>query len=257
MLEHTQIYNWRADYMIYTKDHCCAPGAGRDSHPHADSRCCCPVPICCPPQECACIPIPTPSQNGYVLTVVDNQYVPVPGTAADFEGQMRPADIGTFAWDYDPMFLESPVTQSGIIYLSKIFLHKTMTVSYIYFALMAQGALTAGQNFAGIYTSAGTLIVQSADQTGNWQNATGFIATPIPATTLEPGSYFIAFLFNSTEGTVGAMARQICGFQEITTGFNSRALQTASNTNISLPTQFTLADFGTEIDCNYLWSGLA
>lgn len=231
-----------------TRDCSCFPRPGGS---------CFPTPELCPPScRCACIPIPTPEQNGNVLTAVDGRYepLPLPASAADFEGQMRPSDAGLTAWTYDPMFLETAVTQNGFIYLTKVFIHQTMTVSHILFAGMSDGVLIPGESFVGIYSNAGTRIVQAPLNPP--LNTMGFLSSPIPATTLPPGAYFIAFLFNVASGNFNAWARNSCAYQELFTGFNARALQTAANTYTALPAQFAVADFE-DFTCLQLWAGLA
>lgn len=109
-----------------------------------------------------------------------------------------PADHGIISWSQDPGTLRSTAdaTTSGTVYLIKVkIVDRSTIVTNVCAGIVTGGTtLTAGQCFAGLYSSAGTLLSTSADQSGNWTTA-GLkeIALGAPQT-LAVGSYYVALL---------------------------------------------------------------
>jgi hypothetical protein len=71
------------------------------------------------------------------------------------------------------------------------------------------GTLTTGQNLIGLYSSAGTLIASSADQTATWGGTTGLKAAALTvqggqSMNLTPGLYWVGLLVNGTTAPVFA-----------------------------------------------------
>jgi hypothetical protein len=111
-----------------------------------------------------------------------------------------PADHGLAAWVYDPMLIAaSTAPTSGTIYLLGLKIRQPVTVSKLYFALGGTPAagVTAGENFAGLYSS--TALLASAATDASFGGALGSLVTcTITAQALTPGQYWVAFLMNAT-----------------------------------------------------------
>lgn len=97
-----------------------------------------------------------------------------------------PEDNGLLLASIDPASAQTTaVSGTGILHVAKIWVPTTTTVANIRLVVPVVGAtLTAGQNKAGIYSSSGTLIAQTADQAANWASGTG---TKTMALTAEAG----------------------------------------------------------------------
>ena len=87
---------------------------------------------------------------------------------------------------------------SGTVVTAKLFLRQPATVSNVCIAIGAAGVtLTAGQNFAGIYNTAGLLLGTTADQSAVW-NSAGFKQMALTApVALAAGAYYVAILSNA------------------------------------------------------------
>lgn len=84
-----------------------------------------------------------------------------------------PADHGLIAWSYDISICSSGtiIPTAGLLQLVKIKLAEARTVTNVLIHLTAAGAtLTAGQNFGALFSSAGALLSQTADQATAWQS---------------------------------------------------------------------------------------
>jgi hypothetical protein len=90
---------------------------------------------------------------------------------------------------------------AGKLMLVAFYVHKAATLSTIGINIATGNAgsgLTAGQNWAGIYSSAGALVGQTADQSTAWA-ATGTLSMAITSPfTATPGMYWLALLGNGT-----------------------------------------------------------
>ncbi|WP_267716801.1 glycosyl hydrolase family 28-related protein [Streptomyces sp. CoH17] len=120
-----------------------------------------------------------------------------------------PADHGLITWTHDPATLRSSSnsTTSGTVYLCKVKVSNRATIATnILIGVETAGTgLVAGQCFVGLYSSSGTLLSASADQSTAW--ATGGLKTiPLSAPqTLAVGSYYVAILANGTTAPQFAM----------------------------------------------------
>ncbi|MFJ8301605.1 hypothetical protein ACIQ9R_37650 [Streptomyces sp. NPDC094447] len=112
----------------------------------------------------------------------------------------RPADSSLKAWTFDPATnLVAQVLTTGLLEMVKLPIRTATTITNIVAAISTAGSgLTAGQNWAGLYSSAGTLLSQTADQTTAWAS-TGVKTMPLAAPqVVAAGSYFVAFVSNGT-----------------------------------------------------------
>lgn len=95
---------------------------------------------------------------------------------------------------------QAPTT--GVIYLNKVVVHQTTSVSQLQLFVNSLGsALTAGQNFMGIYDSSGNRVAVTADQSTVW-NTAGWKSVPLVGApfNLSAGFYWIAILANGVTG---------------------------------------------------------
>lgn len=112
---------------------------------------------------------------------------------------VQPSDHGLHAWTFDPANAAGSSTMTaGTVYLAKVQLRRASYVTNLLATVGTAGAtLTAGQCFAGLYNSSGTLIAGSADQATNWQSiGTKTMALTSGPYSLAAGAYYIALLAN-------------------------------------------------------------
>lgn len=155
-----------------------------------------------------------------------------------------PASQGLKGWTFDPVMVSSSgvAPTAGVVSLGAIQLYSAFTSTNFYWSVATAGAtLTAGQNFVGLYNSAGNLVWStSADTTAT---TTG-LKTETMAVALTAGKYWGAAVFNGT--TVPGLAR--CGAvagstAAINLGLTGAALRSATNgaTQTALPNPITLS----------------
>lgn len=134
-------------------------------------------------------------------------FIEEPGGGAATARNPQPSDNGLLAWSVDPaVCVQDAQTTAGTIRLIKIFATKNITITNIWVYVNTAGVtLTAGQNFAGIYSSAGVLLGKTADQAAAWQSA-GVKTMPVVAEagqslTIAGGPsvfFWVALLTNGT-----------------------------------------------------------
>lgn len=119
----------------------------------------------------------------------------------------HPQDHALTHWTFSPAtnMVGSTIT-SGTVSMSKLWVRQPVTISVVGVGITAIGAaLVAGQNFLGLYDSAGNRLGQTADQTASW-GTTGYkqaaLTAPVP---LTAGYYYVATLTNA--GTSPSFAR--------------------------------------------------
>jgi hypothetical protein len=108
-----------------------------------------------------------------------------------------PQDHGAIAWNFHPALGSTNTTATnGSIYLARINVRSVATVSTVWWA-QSTGPTSpvAGQNFAGLYSSSGTLLssVNVDSKTGNGPQS----ATLSAAQTIGPGFVWLALMFNA------------------------------------------------------------
>lgn len=104
-----------------------------------------------------------------------------------------PADQGFLAWTLSPALCGggSLVLTAGTVYLSKVLIRYPFTWSTMWYAVTATGVGTSAGSFAGLYSSAGTLLTGSADIGGNL-TAVGAKSTALTAPqALTPSMGFV------------------------------------------------------------------
>lgn len=161
-------------------------------------------------------------------------------------GVPTPAAQGLSAWAFDPAAMNSSSTlTAGTIYLIKLQNPPPDTVTKVYWSVATAGATaTAGQNWVGLYDSAGTRLQQTGVD-ADAGSGTGLKTTTITGQLLVPGSfYWAAFLFNAS--TIPTLARQATGTSGVvaanagTTAATMR-FATAGTSQTTLPASITPA----------------
>lgn len=186
--------------------------------------------------------------SGMSLAAADNagsNRVDVTATAVP-SAVPRPEDQGLLAWAFDPVHAVSfNATSSGAIALSKVWLRQAATVTNIIYAVVDAGTgIVAGQNFVGLYNSAGTRVGVSADQSANMGSAgtivTAALTSPYAA---AAGFYWVAFLTNATGSPTiarpGSLA--VTGLAAIGGTAATSRFGTIGSGQTSLPSSFTPA----------------
>jgi hypothetical protein len=126
-------------------------------------------------------------------------------TALENRQAPGPAGQGFIAWSSDPAFVAGGSgAVFGTVYMQKIVLQNSQSIANIVmFVNTAPTTLTAGQNFAAIFDSAGNRIAITADQSTAWAT-TGLKTMPLSGgpQVLPAGTYYVAHVGNGT-GTLG------------------------------------------------------
>lgn len=121
--------------------------------------------------------------------------------AAPAQQGFQPSDAGFLAWTFDAATCASvKLVGGGNVILARVPVRSAISVTNVVAAITVAGSvLTASENFAGLFSSAGTLIASTADQSAVWTTA-GVYAMALSGApyTLQPGYYWVAILANGT-----------------------------------------------------------
>jgi hypothetical protein len=113
------------------------------------------------------------------------------------------------ALTHDPAIGGNYNMTAGVMYFSRMHLPVAATATNIHIGVYGAGSsLTAGQNFAMIYSAAGALLGTTADQSASW-NSTGWKTMPIAGGPVElaAGDYYGAIYFNGSGTAVSPIGR--------------------------------------------------
>lgn len=161
-------------------------------------------------------------------------------------------------WQFDPATnMVGTTITSGTVNMSKLWFRQAVTITNVALAITAVGAaLVAGQNFAGLYDSTGTLLSATADQTANW-GTVGFKEMALTAPqAVAAGNYYVAVVSNA--GTTPAFARGSALTSSIAnaklTATNGR-FTTGPAGQTSLPASITMA--ARSLTGNALWAAVS
>lgn len=113
-----------------------------------------------------------------------------------------PEDHGLITWTVDPATCASGtiLAAAGTVNVARVHVPVAASATNIeLFATAAGASLTAGECFAGLYTSAGALVASTADQSTNWASS-GAKTMPLLGGpyNLLPGDYLIGWFANGT-----------------------------------------------------------
>lgn len=119
-------------------------------------------------------------------------------TELENQGALSAAPMTFTAMNMLPEFATATTPLvSGTVYMMRIDIAAPLTFNTITTATIAGATVTAGQNFAGLYNSAGTLVAVTADQTTPWTAGGGeknmALTAPYAA---AAGTYYVAYLSN-------------------------------------------------------------
>lgn len=111
-----------------------------------------------------------------------------------------PSDHGWIAWNYDASLQNTfnIALTAGQTYLALLPIRAACTITNVIVGVVAGSGLTSGQNFAGLYNSAGTLLSATADQTTNWASTAIKVMALATPQAVTPGLYYVALLANGT-----------------------------------------------------------
>lgn len=120
----------------------------------------------------------------------------------------QPADHALAGWTFDPADVQAgtilPV--GGRLELARVRVAGPLVTSILLSITVAGATLTAGQNFAALFTDAGALLGATVDQATNWQS-TGLRTCALAAPqSVTPGSFVRVGLF-SVGSTLPTLAR--------------------------------------------------
>lgn len=172
-----------------------------------------------------------------------------------------PDDQNLLAWAYDPVAAVNPTTPaSGTIQLIRVILRAARTVTNVDAWVATAGTgFTANENFAGLYTSGGTLLSATADQAAAW-GSTGLkpMALASQQVNLAAGIYYVALVQNGSANVAFARTGGLGGEASvINAGLTASTprFATGPTSQISLPSSIamssnTLASVG-------LWAALS
>ena len=181
------------------------------------------------------------------------------------EPAFTPADYGFITWTYDPLLASatSATSTAGQVYLMRINLRAASSVTNIIMGVTGIGSgLTSGKNFAGIYSSSGSLVAQTADMTTLWTTpGNGQITMPLSGGpyALNAGWYWITMLFNGTTSPSWIKATNNLSPPNIPDFMGAAAARYATLTTTgqtSLPASFTPAS-ATTLNIAPWWAAIS
>lgn len=158
----------------------------------------------------------------------------VPGVTAA-PAVPQPGDHGLAGWTFDPAEMQGAtiLPTAGRLELARFRAAGSLITNILATVTVAGGTLTAGRNFAALYTDAGALLAATADQATAW-GTTGLKTMALTAPqVVTPGAFYRVGVFaNGT--TLPTLARAAVAF-------NAAAL----NAGMAAPTlRYASADTG-------------
>jgi hypothetical protein len=160
-------------------------------------------------------------------------------------GEASPPTHNLISWAFDPaLATNSSILTNGTVYLAKMNVSAAVACTKIYWWVTAAGVTaTAGQNFVGLYSSAGTLLTSAnvdADVT-----STGLKTTTISSQSLTAGTFvWVGMVFNAATAPTMARMAGLTGLSAaVNVGLTAPAYRFAINgtAQTSLPASITPA----------------
>lgn len=169
-------------------------------------------------------------------------------------GWGSPSYNGLVAAAYDPATaVNTSAVTAGVLYLLRITLVTAATITKIAAFTTNTPTLTSGQNFAGLYTAAGTLVASTADMTTSWGTSGAQVMNLASSYSAAAGSYYIGLLANgSSPPSFSRAAGTAIG--NINLSASSYRFATFGTSQTSLPASFTPASMGNSALA--FWAGL-
>lgn len=184
--------------------------------------------------------------------------MPLFGTAAQ-TSSFSETDAGNLAWNYDiGVSSGSSAVTTNVVNLIRVNIRQPLLVTNVLLAIGTAGTtLTSGQNFVGLYNSAGTQIGTSADQTVAW-GSTGLKTAALASGpfAVSPGFVWVMLVSNTTGTTPSFFRTGALGAAAMNNGFPVSTARWATNgtATTSLPASITPAS-NTLAGTGY-WAGL-
>jgi hypothetical protein len=174
-----------------------------------------------------------------------------------------PGDLGYLEWAYDPLVISAgtALIGAGTISLIRVNVRAARTVTNVvtYLATLGSG-LTTGGNFAGLYSSGGSLIGTSADQTAVWNtgSSTGVKTAALNGGTpvsVPAGFCWAALMYNGSGAPQFGRAFNVTAAIS-NAGFTSTTARFASAIGGTiLPTSITVAS--NALNATEFWAALS
>lgn len=174
-----------------------------------------------------------------------NWDVPLNAILRKLGNQWFPDDYGWLSWTIDPSQASTAdvAMTSGTVFTMAVWLRQAATVSNIVTFVNNTATLTAGQNFAGLYDSAGTRVGVTADQSASWASAgLKTMALTAPAS-VTAGMYYIAMLCVGATPIIVPRESNLSNATFLNAGLSVATSRIASGptAQTSLPTSITLS----------------
>lgn len=137
-------------------------------------------------------------------------------------GLTKPSAHSMVAWTYDMQHcIAGKAGVAQTLYLAAVYVNRAASVTKLYWGINTAGSGTvAGQNFVGLYNSAGTLVTSAGIDAR--VTTTGPFTETISAS-VTPGQYWVAFLINATT------MPQIYRAQDLNAAFMNLGITAAAN----------------------------
>lgn len=145
-------------------------------------------------------------------------------------GAVQPANHGLKSWSFDPALAVSSIAATaGALHLVGVYVPSVTSITKLYWHVVtAASGATAGSNFVGLYDSTGTRL--TSVNVDGVITSTGVKTTTVPALTLNPGMYWVAFVFNATTQPALARTTSIVGSSALTNiGLTAATYRFAAN----------------------------
>ena len=170
------------------------------------------------------------------------------------------ADAGYLAWNYDAGVVSSASTPTtNVVNLVRINIRQAISVTNVVIGVTTAGSgLTSGQNFAGLYSSAGTLIGTSADQTTAWGTA-GVKSAALAGGpfAVAAGFVWVAIVSNTGTSTPNIFRSASGNAAAMNTGFAVATARWASNGTATTALAGTITPASNTLTGTGYWAALS
>jgi hypothetical protein len=170
-------------------------------------------------------------------------------------GVYQPRNIGLVAWAFDPAQCVGGATvTNGQVNLVGVQVNQSTSVSKIYWMVSTLGTAVTGQNWLGLYNSAGSLLGSaSADSVVSVVGAK--TSTMVASAAVTPGLYWVGSVFNTTGATLAIARGQNFNSAVNNMGLSAAQYRFATNgTAPTLPSSITPSSNVALQQC--LWAGI-
>jgi Pectate lyase superfamily protein len=172
-------------------------------------------------------------------TIVGLSNLPLPNVPT-------PADQNLIAWSFDQATANATAAPSlGVVRLCRVEIRQATTITNVLMSIPATSGsgLTTSENFAGLYSSSGTLLSATADQTTNW-GSTGLKTMALTsAQAVAPGVYYVGFVANAGTSAPSFLVGSTQAASVLNAGLTAATARYATNgTGVTtLPASITMS----------------